>query len=503
MRFKIKSLLLLTLLLAILIAFFVKPYTAAVAERNAIKALEKHWQILVDGNAALGKASWSPKPIDDGDQGAWYHWPATLIAGEESLKRLQYLRLVKPLGKELSLKPLSTMDKVSHLTFNLSRHQLSDSDCRCIGRMSSLVSLEISCQASGGFEGWQRLPLKRLVIRGPDWEQEDFDAIGNIATLQFLQLDTTKITRENLGSLSKLKHLKTMCLVSSRKKEGIAGLDQLQSMPNLKSLTLIGDVAANEIDALSTNNNLDSISFYGGSPNDRIVRKLINNKNLKHATFDHMQISVETYDTLVNAGIEVEHYGLTGDELTENFFQYNQIYFPVDFEKSALIADVKPDSKSVTWTIDLSAAKKPRHSALYPPNLDHYGFSFASDWRKLVGFKSVMKTEDWYDESGNFYDGIHMRTNDHVVEFVSRDANRFRMKWNCRVGDTPDDAIDCSIDTQIRFKQVIVQNYDKSITLEAAKSAVAKFFDLNDFSEPVFAGRNNVLILFKVKQTIN
>ena len=224
-RFKIKSLLLLTLLLAILIAFFVKPYTAAVAERNAIKALEKHWQILVDGNAALGKASWSPKPIDDGDQGAWYHWPATLIAGEESLKRLQYLRLVKPLGKELSLKPLSTMDKVSHLTFNLSRHQLSDSDCRCIGRMSSLVSLEISCQASGGFESWQRLPLKRLVIRGPDWEQEDFDAIGNIAALQFLQLDTTKITRENLGSLSKLKHLKTMCLVSSRKKEGIAGLD--------------------------------------------------------------------------------------------------------------------------------------------------------------------------------------------------------------------------------------------------------------------------------------
>ena len=140
--------------------------------------------------------------------------------------------------------------------------------------MSSLVSLEISCQASGGFEGWQRLPLKRLVIRGPDWEQEDFDAIGNIATLQFLQLDTTKITRENLGSLSKLKHLKTMCLVSSRKKEGIAGLDQLQSMPNLKSLTLIGDVAANEIDALSTNNNLDSISFYGGSPNDRIVRNI-------------------------------------------------------------------------------------------------------------------------------------------------------------------------------------------------------------------------------------
>ena len=98
-----------------------------------------------------------------------------------------------------------------------------------------------------------------------------------------------------------------------------------------------------------------------------------------------------------------------------------------------------------------------------------------------------------------FYDGIHAYTNNHELEILARNGNRFHIKWDCQIGDDEADATAGSIDTRVDLKRVAVSNLGRSVTLEAAKQAVGKHFDLTQFDEPRFNGRNDVWIFFDVK----
>ena len=61
LRYKTRTLLLLTLLCGLAVAIFARPYVDASAERQAILRLEKDWDILVDSEAKLG--AWQNKKI--------------------------------------------------------------------------------------------------------------------------------------------------------------------------------------------------------------------------------------------------------------------------------------------------------------------------------------------------------------------------------------------------------------------------------------------------------
>ena len=493
MQFRIRTLLLVTLAIAILIAFFAKPYFDATSEHRAISVLEREFSIMVGAETRLGTASWSPKPIVENNQ--WIQWPITQIVGQEKLNRCRLLRIIRPQVENASLRSLSSLDKVSHLTINPGQYVVSRLDCKAIGAMKQLVELNVSCRIEAGFEHLRQLPLKRLNCRGSGWEQAEFDAIGEIQSLESLFLSTSQFTEDNIAAFANLKNLNSLQLNT---KGSISGLNALQALPKLKRLTLNGNLSSLECEALCSLP-VEELNVYGsGSLDDLVIQRLNENKYIKAASFGHMQISVDSYDALLNAGIDVEHGGLTGAELTEEFCCYNQIYYPVDQQQSSISAELDLQSDSVNWSISVTAGKKPRHdwTAVLPPKFRLYSIPFDQGWRDLAGSKAELDSKLWHDTPGNFYDGIHKGVNDNKIEIVSRDGNLIHIRWDCRVGDSQDDSVPCQIDATIPFTGVRVKNYNRKLDLEAASAIVAKHFDLADFCEPQFYGNDKVLIQF-------
>ena len=504
MRFKIRSLLITTALIAVLIAIFTKPYLDSTTESTALERMEKEWALLVDDAAFLGNKE-SLRRADH-----WTEWPARKLFGDQSMSRIRKLRIVGPKNKRPTFKDLAAFDYVTHCEFNYHRqqtYQLDSEACRYIGQIKNLQDLVLGPTLVDGLVHLRNLPLKRLICGGPDWTQAEFDAIGSIQSLEMIQLSTNRFEPANLAAFSNLNNLKHLVLTTGYNEDAsvgtIQGLSEIASLPSLRNLTLFGRYGAGEIKTLTSMSQLTSISLRGASFHQTEIQNLRHIENLKYASFGHMDISVESYDILDAAGIEVEHYGLTGAELSKEYFAYNEIYYPADSKKSKITAWCSPDSDSCTINILVCAAPKPRHdwSANQPPQIEFYGFEFAGDWRELVGAtKSV--TTDWNDvdaDQGNFYDGIHTGTNNHEIKFVSREGNMIRVKWSCRIGDSGADSVPGLIDAHIPFTTVYVSNRMGETTIEEAKQAVAKIFALQDFQEPVYSGRNNSLIAFEAK----
>ena len=76
--------------------------------------------------------------------------------------------------------------------------------------MSRLQILQIGPPVTAGLEHFSSLPLKTLHCGGPERPQEEFDAIGNIETLQLLDLTTNNFDAEKLGALANLKDLERL-----------------------------------------------------------------------------------------------------------------------------------------------------------------------------------------------------------------------------------------------------------------------------------------------------
>lgn len=506
MRFKIRTLLIATALMAILIAFFAKPYLDSTAESRALARMEKDWELLLDSAAFLGDRKSPPRTFH------WSQWPARKLFGDESLTRVQKLRVVAQENEGASFEELAAFDCVTHCEFNYSRYhpyQLDSEACRYIGQMESLQNLVLGPTLVEGLDHFRQLPLRKLSCGGPDWAQAEFDAIGAIETLEMIQLRTNRFEPANLAAFSNLKNLERAVLTADGDEYGtIKGLSEIASLVKLRHLTLRGILGEDELKTLASMHQLVSIHLQGGGWSQPQIQELRNIENLNYAEFGHMEISVETYDVLVAAGIEVEHYGLTQDELSEEYFVYNDIYFPVDSDKSKITVWCSPDSDTISVHLEVFALPKPRHAWTVSqcPQIEFYGFDFMGDWRELVGVTKSFSA-DWNDaEHGNFYDGIHLRTNNHEITFGSRNVNKgnkFHVKWSCHIGDSAEDSSLGQIDAHLPLTSVYVSNRSGKTTLEKAKKTVASSFDLKDFEEPVFHGRGDALIVFELKAGVN
>jgi len=363
--------------------------------------------------------------------------------------------------------------------------------------MPRLHELEIYGNIKSALGFLNDLPLTRLRCTCENWRQSDFTALSKIESLENLELIYTEFNASRLAEISKLSNLKQLRMVSSKGKS-ITGLESLQQLPNLSHLTVCGDVSAAEMQAIAHNETLKYVSFESGSLDDVSVRQLAQNKSIGSVVFGHMQVSVDTYDALVEAGIGVEHNGITDDELSENYIQHNDIYYPIDHEKSAINAHLRPDASSVAWTIDAEAAEKPRHAWTvdYPTGLTLYEFSFDRDWRELVGQRKQIKSDDGiFDSTFTGHEGAF----DHDLRFLSRNGNQFHIKWSCLVG-AYSDGHRTTVDAKLNFKTLFVKDLKEiSASLDKAKAVAAKFFDLHDFCEPVFSKRYFNTIEFEVK----
>ena len=503
MRFKIRTLLAITAAAALLAAFIAKPRVDAAAEVRAQQRMESEWQLRVDEPVLNSKNQPSFKHH-------WSTWPARKLFGEKSLTRVQKLRFASPKIKQPSLQDLSAFDFVIECEFNRMRREnirFDQEACKHIGQLTRLQKLEIGPPVTGGLVHLKRLPLKTLRCRGPGWTQAEFDAIGSIESLEIVGLTTNKFSRENMAALAKLKNLQRLTLrtgFNGGNADGmICGLSELGQLPALRDLYLVGKFGDQEMADLAKLKLLTSIHVDGKGWPESDVQKLSQLENLKSVSFGYMNISVETYDLLVAAGIEVEHYGLTNAELSEEFFACRKIYYPIDLKKSSITASYDADSETYGINLTVKAAPKPRHewSAIQPPRLE-FGFSFEGDWRKLVG-STQSYTSDWMDvdaDRGIFYDGIFKGTNNHKVKFISRDGNLFHVQWECRIGDSAEDSNAAEIDAHLPFTRIRLKSQQYKITLEEAKQIIGKQFDLNDLEAPEYYGRNNSII-FKVKET--
>ena len=245
----------------------------------------------------------------------WSTWPARKLFGEERLTRVQKLRFVRPKNKQPSLHDLSAFDFVIECEFHrMGRDniQFDQKICKHIGQLTRLQKLQNGPPVTGGLIHLKRLPLRKLYCGGPAWTQTEFDAIE---PLEKVSLTTNRYSRENMAALAKLKNLQTLTLqtgFNGGNSDGmICGLSELSQSPALRSLNLVGKLGDQEMADLAKLKQLSSIYVDGKGWPESQVQKLNQLENLKTVSFGYMNISVETYDLLEAAGIEVEHYGLT------------------------------------------------------------------------------------------------------------------------------------------------------------------------------------------------
>jgi len=204
LRFKIRTLLIITAIFAVLIGVVVKPYVDARAESRAIERLNEDWELLFLDASAVGRKNTEPATVP------WFQKPAYMLFGEERLSRVRKLRIVSPKTESPSLDGLAALDCVTHLEINnwLDDVEFDANFCKCIAQMNGLRDLVIGPDSKTGLKHLCNLPLTRLNCYAWELDQEQFEAIGKIATLESIRVAMNKdVTEKNCAALANLKNL--------------------------------------------------------------------------------------------------------------------------------------------------------------------------------------------------------------------------------------------------------------------------------------------------------
>jgi hypothetical protein len=378
--------------------------------------------------------------------------------------------------------------------------------------------------------------LRRIWLRRIQITDTGLSALEGMPQLSSLSLEASNITNRGLVNLRNLSQLHTLHIERSKitgaglihvscpnRVESLsfskspfddAGLKLLPRFPNLTFLdlseTLVTDDGLSHLRACRrlddlwlsqtaiTNRGvasligvpaLERLTLYDTGATDACLPALLKMPNLKHVKFGGEQISVATYERLLDAHIEVEHDGLLNVRREKNLLRYYDLDFEVDTEKSSLQAFIG-EEPGVTYRLEIHCTDRYVPSHMAPAYLTGPPLQLDKNWRQIVGekFKLSYNDDDLHpilpDNPSNIYIGWHAATNRHRIEIKSRTANRFVIDWHCDAAESDDGGkLPVWLNAEIPFTQLTVVGSSKLTVAEATRQA-SRYFDTADFEEP-------------------
>ena len=445
MRFSIRTILVVTAVLAIWVGFLADRMHQLKKEAAAIESLDKQWYLDLDCSLTTG--------FQEPEPNFWSSW----VMGDKwtGAKRGRVYKLGIHNDSEKDGDSLAGLSAISQLGLLYITHgkDFRNSDFKEIGKLSRLEDLKYSGLS----------PLTKANI----------SELGKLKRLEDLSITALKIeTLDPLAALKQLRYLNIYCRDSE-----IPRLSFLRDSTAVRILTLSGNITIDHIRDMQHAPNLGYLDLSSTNADDSFVDELLK-LNLGELYMGDNTITMSAFNKLRANIQEVTHVGLKDFKLNENYFQRENDCYELDLAKCKLFAELDSGEDAIFWSVNsyTTQLNAPDNSS---QSLTSPRFRFKGSWKELVGKES----SDVVDvERGNLYDGIHTMPVNCEFKFLSRDKNRFHIQldfendWGGGKPDCP-----CQLNAILPFEEVVVWG-TKSI--DEAKQLFSKHFDLSEFKDP-------------------
>ena len=309
MRFKLRTLLLVTALAAATAGYYGKRISKLSQDSKACEKLAKHWMVQINQIAPGQNTKTFPEKskfknfIDvpvrkfletESDTFAWdaaeYAYSLWLHEGlkeaqTKSLDGLERFQSAKTL--RLHFDPAISSGLV-----------IEANEFRHIAKLKNLDELLIrDCHVSArGLSHLQALDLKHLECGNEEWSAAELDEIGKLKSLQTLSINCNRFDAQRIENLNQLTDLSVHLSAS-------ASLRGIEKLPNLERLLVWGAVTSSHFSQLKSASGLKHITFQDAFLSKGCIECLLELESLESVKFVE---SWPTLQELKDAGIKVE-----------------------------------------------------------------------------------------------------------------------------------------------------------------------------------------------------
>ena len=286
-----------------------------------------------------------------------------------------------------------------------------------------------------------------------------------------------------------IPHCRGLILVvtdESARKTGVPAelVTKLRSCTNLQWVNWDGLIDSKRIAILNKLPSLSEIYLGGATLEGDIVGTLLESKKWKCLSFGKHQLSVKSFERLIDAGIEVEHYGLTDLTRESNFIEYDGVSYLADIDKTELSVYLV-DTERYHFQYWLRLESRPDR---YTQDIEKVRLSCQLDalhckLGKLVGRKKSLSPKspcmnDHYLENR----GAWMDVAELSYKIVSRQANTLRIQGVFKL----DDSSEAKVDAFFPVRKISVFLLEDDTSKDGARILTEAGFDPDHFEEPIY-----------------
>lgn len=230
------------------------------------------------------------------------------------------------------------------------------------------------------------------------------------------------------SALCRCQSLSISATAESDQRAGECSLSQLiQQCDVVENLYLDCRIAPLEIASLAKLSRLRGLVLCDRTRvEDRYVGSILKIRSLKSLVVESEQFSMRSYDRLTQAGIEVEHDGLSDFVLRRNYLKLDGEYFEIDPLETLQTLQVRFDKGELFYTVQL--ATNDNKYASHEVKLDSGWLTLGEPWGPLAGRKAKAIKVSTSENDARLYSYVHFPVTNGRAEIVSQIGNRLRIK---------------------------------------------------------------------------
>jgi Leucine-rich repeat (LRR) protein len=234
LRFSLRTLLIITVLVAIPSAWLGKHWLRTRVQRPIVAKINAYGEVWYDYQVDGQNFNSDKEPP------GWA--PLRAMLGEDFFATVKVLIYTHTSPKQISdigLDQLSGLEKLYLSSAGVGAAQLNDADMSKMVSLGNLMSLSINSARIGdaGLTALRGMPkLKYLALYSPNISNAGLSNMEGLVRLRHLELNSAGITDAGLKSLLRLTELENLELRNAMLTD--EGLQQLEALKKLKSLTI-------------------------------------------------------------------------------------------------------------------------------------------------------------------------------------------------------------------------------------------------------------------------